>query len=143
MNSSRRMAALLTITSILPYFCLVSCTSFAAAWGLLRSSTKAMVLGPSCSAAMAAAEGSGFSPVMLTPESATTTLAPSLAIRFAIASPIPVADPVTIATVPSRLLIALWYPVWLCLLRCKKHQRGSLLGAFLEAQTFELHLLPS
>src|SRR5688572_10907940 len=106
MNASRMMAALLTTMSTAPKRSRAVATARAAVPSSAMSPHTAAH--PSRPAAtFSASDGSSGSPEIETPESTMTTRAPSAARSSAIASPMPRAAPLTIATRWSRFISGL------------------------------------
>src|SRR5690554_5003340 len=101
-------AALFTITSSLPYSLATASIASTKVCSSLTSTTLYAALPPWAEIlATTAFNGSSRRPN-------TTTVAPSSAIRTAVAAPIPALPPVTIATLFSSLLVIVCYPLVKC-----------------------------
>lgn len=90
-------AALLTSTSTRPHVSMVKAPSARAASALPTSAERAMARPPAFSMSVTTASSSAFRRPF------TTTIAPSAARSFAASRPMPVPEPVTIATWPSSV----------------------------------------
>src|SRR5271165_1549392 len=109
------MAALLTSTSIRPYFAIVSATPFSTAVSSATFMATAKASGPFALISRAVASAASRL------RSAMTGVPPSAAKRMAISLPMPLAAPVIMATFPSKRDIAISFQRDSCVFQIIEH----------------------